>query len=142
MYRIYNTEKKKWIRNDIYLSPDPYSDLYILKKSMFGREKLVPISDDNYVIHRDIELYDKNENLVYEGDYVKAKVAENKTAIGLVTYAAELSSYIILCMSTEEYYTLGSEICEYIEVVGNVFDGYDEEEQDGQQSLQESEEQS
>jgi hypothetical protein len=56
------------------------------------------------------------------GDYVKAQVAEDREATGLVTYAQELSSYVILCFDTEEYFTLGTEVCEFIEVVGNVFD--------------------
>lgn len=142
MYRIYNYEKKRWVKDDIYLSPDPYSDLYVLKKSMFGKEKLVPVSDDNYIIHRDIELYDKDGILVYEGDYVQANVNDDRTVIGMVTYAMELSAYVILCVDSEEYYTLGSEICDYIKVIGNVFDGYDKEEQYGQQSLQKSEVQS
>ena len=139
MYRIYNIKKKKWIKNNIFLSPDPYDDLYALKKNRFGKEKLVPISDNNYVVHKEIGLYDMDDNLIYEGDYVQAKVAENRTVIGLVTYAHELAAYIILCTGSEEYFTLGQEVCEFIQVIGNVFDGYDEEEQDGQQSLQESE---
>lgn len=142
MYRVYDNNLKKWIKDRIYLSPDPFSDLYISKRGFFGRNKLIPVSDDRYVIHRDIELYDKNGKLVYEGDYIKAKVSEDRTVIGLVAYAMELSSYVILCMGSEEYYTLGSQVSNEIEVIGNVFDGYDKEEQYGQQSLQESEKQS
>ena len=137
MYRIYNIEQKKWVEDNIFIAPN--DDLYTLKKSLFNRKRLIPISDEDYVIHKDIELYDKNENLVFEGDYLKAKVAEDRTVIGLVVYANELSSYIILCMGSGEFFTLGQEICEFIEIIGNVFDGYNEEELDGQQSLQKSE---
>ena len=137
MYRVYNIEKKKWIKDNIFLAPN--GDLYVLKKSLFGRQKIVPISDEDYVIHKDIELYDKNGDVIYESDYVKASVAEDRTVIGLVTYAYELAAYIILCMGSGEYFTLGQDVCEFIKVIGNVFDGYDEEEQNGQQSLQESE---
>lgn len=136
MYRVYNIEKKKWVKDNIFLAQN--EDIYILKKSFFGRNKLVPVSDENYVIHRDIELYDKNDALVYEGDYIKAQVAEDKIVTGLVTHAYELSSYIILCLGSGEYYNLGSEVCEYIEVIGNVFDGYDEGLENGNESLQES----
>ena len=80
--------------------------------------------DDRYICHKDIELYDKENVLVYEGDYLEAKVSEDKTVVGLVAYAHELSSYVILCVDSDEFYTLGSEVTEYIKKVGNVFDGY------------------
>ena len=125
MYRVYDKIEKRWVEKGIYLSPSPYDDLYVEKKSIFGK-KLELVIDDRYVTHNDIGLYDRDSNLVFEGDYIKASVAENKTIIGIVTYAVELSAYIILCDNSSEYYTLGSQVCEYIEVVGNVFDGYDE----------------
>lgn len=128
MHRIYNIKTKKWETDNIFIAPN--DDLYTMKRTIFCKKELIPISDEDYVIHRDIELFDKNVKLVYEGDYIRARVSDDKTVIGLVTYAHELSSYVILCFGSDEYFTLGSEICEYIEVIGNVFDGYDEEEQD------------
>ena len=56
------------------------------------------------------------------GDYLEAKVADDKVVKGIVTFAEELSSFIILCFDTEEFFTLGTEVCQFIEVVGNVFD--------------------
>ena len=50
--------------------------------------------------------------------------SEDRIEIGLVTYAHELSAYIILCDASNTFYTLGSETTEFIEVIGNVFDGY------------------
>lgn len=122
MFRVYDNKLKKWVKNDICLRPD--GELMLIKRSMFGSVKLTLLSSSRYVYHRDIDLYDKAEVLVYEGDYIKAHVDENKDVIGVVAYAAELSSYVILCVDSDEFYTLGSEVCEYIEVVGNVFDGY------------------
>ena len=130
LFRVYDKKNKKWIKDNIYLTPSPNClecDLYVLKKNIFGVEKLKLIPYDRYVIHRDIELYDKEDELVFEGDYIKAKVSENKTVIGLVVYAQELSSYVILCIDSDEFYTLGSEVTEFIEVIGNVFDGYEKE---------------
>lgn len=126
MYRIWDTQTRKWINDGIYMSPSVFGDLYILKKTIFGN-KLVPISDENYVIHKEVNLCDKNGKMVYEGDYIKAQVSEDREVLGLIVYANELSAYIILCDESEEWFSLGSEVCEHIEVVGNVFDGKKEE---------------
>lgn len=137
-YRVYDTKQKRWVKDNIYLSPN--NELFEIKKSMFGKtKKFNLLSQDRYVYHNDIELYDKNNNLVYIGDYVKAQVEENKFVIGVVTYAHEMSAYIILCVDSNEYFTLGLEVCDLIEVVGNVFNGY-EVVQDGKQALSNAEE--
>lgn len=125
MFRVYDKEQRKWLKDNIYLSSD--DDLFLIKQSLFGMIK-VPLALDieRYICHRDIGLYDKYNVLVYEGDYIKAQVDENKEVVGLVVYAYDLSSYIILCADSDEFYTLGSQVCEYIEVIGNVFDNYKE----------------
>ena len=51
--------------------------------------------------------------------------------IGLVCFAQELSAYIILCFDPDEYFTLGTEVVQYIEVVGNVFDDEKKGKKDG-----------
>lgn len=123
-YRVFDTEMNQWIKNDVYLNPD--GELFLIKQSLFGWTKIpLELSQERYVYHNDIELYDKNENLVYVGDYIKAQVAEDRSVVGLVTYAHEMSSYIILCDETNEFFTLGSEVTELIEIIGNVFDGYE-----------------
>lgn len=126
MYRVYDTVDKKWIENGIYMSPD--GDLYLLSnenKFIFNSTKLTPlINDGRYVCQKYIELTDNTNGLIYEGDYLEAQISEDKTVKGVVAYAHELSSYIILCIDYDEFYTLGSEVCKYIEIIGNVFDGY------------------
>lgn len=136
-YRVYDTEEKKWVDNETYLTPD--GKLYAMNQSVFGRTKLYELPQERYVYHRGIDLWDKENVQVYEGDYIQAKVDEDKSVIGLVSFAFELSSYVILCVDLEEFYTLGSEVTEFIQVVGNVFDGY-EVVQDGEQTLQEPKE--
>ena len=122
-YRVYDNKAKKWVQDNVYLRPD--DELFLIKQSLFGMVKIpMVLSYDRYIFHRDIELYDKMGVLIYEGDYIKAKVSENKEVVGVVVYAKELSAYIILCEEYDEYYTLGTETCQYIEIVGNVFDGY------------------
>ena len=123
MFRVFDTEKNQWIRDNIYLNPD--GDLFLIKKSIFGRtKKSILLESDRYIYHNDIELYDKDNNLIYIGDYIKAQIEENRSVIGLVTYAHEMSAYIILC-DDNKFYTLGSNVCELIEIIGNVFDGYE-----------------
>lgn len=123
-YRVFDIETNQWIKDNVYLNPD--GDLFLIKKSIFGRpKKPILLEPDRYVWHQDVELYDKNNNMVYIGDYIKAQVEENKSVIGLVVYAHEMSAYIILCDETNEFFTLGSNVCEHIEKIGNVFDGYE-----------------
>lgn len=133
-YRVYDTDKKKWLKANIYLSPN--DELFIIKQGLFGAVKVPLALDGNrYIFHKDINLYDKKNSLVYEGDYIKARVDEDKEEVGLVTYAHELSAYIILCVDSDTFYTLGSSVSSEIEVIGNVFDGYNKEKKDGKQAL-------
>lgn len=120
-FRVYDNEQKKWVKDDVYLSPN--GDLFLIKKSLFGMTKTL-LDYERYVYHRDIGLNDKNETLIHEGDYIRARVAEDKEEIGLVAYAHELSAYVILCVDSDTFYTLGSNVSEEISVIGNVFDGY------------------
>lgn len=121
MFRVYDNERKEWLKKNIYLSPD--GELFLIKQSLFGMVKVpLALSPDRYIYHRDINLYDKENVLVYEGDYIRARVAEDREVIGLVAYAHELSAYVILCVDSDEFYTLGSNVSSEIKVIGNVFD--------------------
>lgn len=135
-YRVYDNERKEWINKNIYLNPD--GELFKIKKSIFGMVKVpLALSQDRYIYHNAIGLLDNNQKQVFEGDYIRAEVSEGKSVVGLVAFAEEISSYVILCADSNEFYALGSEITEFIEVIGNVFDGYNEEQKDGQQTLSE-----
>lgn len=118
-YRVFDKKKKKFITDNIFLTPD--GELIESKKSLFGN-KLTFVDQSRYVYQKYIELNDKNDVPIYMGDYVNAQVAEDREITGLVTFVPELSSYVILCFDSEEYFTLGSEVCQYIQIVGNVFD--------------------
>lgn len=138
-YRVYDTKEKKWVWNKVYLTPS--GELYIINQSVLGWTKMpLALSQDRYVYHKAIDLWDKNQKQVFEGDYIQAQVDKDRSVVGLVSFAQELSAYVILCVDSDEFYTLGSEVTEFIQVVGNVFDGYKEVEQDGEQALSESEE--
>lgn len=122
MYRVYDLEKQKWVKDRIYLSPLPQSDLYILKKNFLGKDKLVLVENDRYIVHKFIDLYDKDSNMVFEGDIIKAQISDDKTVAGIVSYFTNWSAYVVFCFDLDEFYVLGDEICQYISVIGNVFD--------------------
>lgn len=136
-YRVYDTVEKKWVDNKTYLTPD--GELYVMNQSVLGWTKLSELSQERYVYHRAIDLWDKNEKQIHEGDYIQAQVDKDRSVVGLVAFAVELSAYVILCVDSDEFFTLGSEVTEFIQVVGNVFDGY-EVVQDGEQTLRDPEE--
>ena len=124
MYRVYDLEKMKWVKDNIYLNLD--GDLFFIKRSVFGWTKVpLALSPERYVYHKAIDLRDKEGYEVFEGDYIKAQVEEDRFVIGLVAFAQELSAYVILCEENNEFFTLGTDVCEYIEKIGNVFDGYE-----------------
>ena len=124
MYRVRDTEKNCWVVDNVFLSPLPEDILYIIKKSIFGCAKL-EVAPDTYVYQRYIELTDKNLAPVFEGDIIRAQTDEDKFVTGIVVYAEEFSGYIILCHETNEWFSLGTEVSEHIEVIGNVFDNKD-----------------
>lgn len=118
-YRVYDKKKRKFVTDNIFLTPD--GELAESKKSLFGN-KITFVDQNRFVYQKYIELNDKNDTPIYVGDYLKAKVAEDKEITGLVTYSEQLSSYVILSFTTDEYYTLGEFVKGFIEIDGNVFD--------------------
>lgn len=123
-YRIFDKETKQWVRDNIFLTPD--GGLVLVKKYLFGLIKILrPLSQKRYVYHEDIALCDKNGELIFVGDYLKAQVDTDKEVVGMVAYAEQLSAYVILCDDTSEFYTLGSDVAELVQIIGNVFDGYE-----------------
>lgn len=138
MFRVYDNIDKCWVKDNIYLSPN--GELFEIKQSLFGMIK-APLALDleRYIYHRDIGLQDKDRREIFEGDYIQAQVDENRSVVGLVAFATELSAYVILCVDSDEFFTLGSETMEFIQVVGNVFDGYKEVIQNGKSTLSQSE---
>lgn len=118
-YRVYDKKRKKFVSDNIYLTPD--GELVEPKKSLFGN-KMTFTDQDRYIFQQSIELFDRNGAEIYIGDYLEAEVADDRTVRGIVIYASELASYVILCFDTDEYFVLGESVCGFIEVIGNVFD--------------------
>lgn len=124
-FRVYDKKKKRWITDKVYLTPE--GELFKVGQSFLGWSKPTYISQDRYVYHKSIDLEDRDGTPIYMGDYLEAQVADDKVVRGLVAYANELSAYIILCFDSDKYFTLGTEICQYIKVIGNVFDEFFDE---------------
>ena len=118
-YRVYDKKKRKFITDNVYLTPD--GELVESKKSLFGN-KLTFVDQNRFVYQRNIGLTDKNDVPIFVGDYLKAQISETEEITGLVTYSEQLSSYVILSFTTDKYFTLGEPVKELIEVSGNVFD--------------------
>lgn len=118
-FRVYDKKKKKFITDNVYLTPE--GELVESKKSLFGN-KMTFVDKNRFVFQRYIELNDKDDTPIYIGDYLEAHVAEDRVVRGVVTFADELSAYIILCFDPDEYFTLGTDVVQFIKIVGNVFD--------------------
>lgn len=127
-FRVYDKKKRKFVTDNIYLTPD--GELVESKKSLWGN-KMTFVNGNRFVYQRYIGLEDKNGTPIYIGDTLEAQVAEDRTIKGMVTFAPELSAYIILCFESEEYFTLGESVCDLITVVGNVFDDEKKGKKDG-----------
>ena len=128
-FRVYDKKKRRFVQDNVYLTPD--GELVESKKSLFGN-KMTFMDGNRFIYQKSTELVDWNGVEIYIGDYLEAQVADDRTVTGMVTFASELSEYIILCFDSEEYFTLGESVCGLITVVGNVFD---EDKKDGKQTL-------
>jgi hypothetical protein len=80
------------------------------------------VDQNRFVYQRDIGLSDKDRVDIYIGDYLEAVVENDEVVRGLVSFAEEMSSYVIFCFENDKWYMLGNDICDRIKVVGNVFD--------------------
>lgn len=127
-FRVYDKKKHKFVIDNIFLTPE--GELVESKKSIWGN-KMTFVDGNRFVYQRYIGLEDKNGKSIYIGDTLEAQVAEDRIVKGVVTFAEELSAYIILCFDPDEYFTLGTEVVQYIEVVGNVFDDEKKGKKDG-----------
>lgn len=116
MFRVYDTEKNKWIHDNIYLSHN--GDLIKFNNKFIGN-KTKMLSDNRFVIQVSIGMNDKNNCLIYEGDICESTDGK----IGVITYSTDVAAYIFLDYKTSRYYPLGDEICSKIlKIIGNVFD--------------------
>ena len=127
-YRVYDKKKKRFVTDNIYLTPE--GDLVESKKSLWGN-KMTFVDQNRYVYQRYIGLVDRENHPIFIGDYLEAVVADDEIIVGIVTFAEELSSYIIWCFENEKWFTLGTDVCDRIRIIGNVFDDEKKGKKDG-----------
>lgn len=130
-YRVYDKKKKRFVTDNIYLTPE--GELVESKKSIWGN-KMTFVDENRFVYQRYIGLVDRENHPIFIGDYLEAIVADDEVIVGIVTFAEELSSYIIWCFDNEKWFTLGTDVCDRIRIVGNVFDEK-KDKKDGKQAL-------
>lgn len=114
-FRVYDYFERQWLNEGIYLSP---FDIVTETKGLFGYVKLGLGLDSRYIIHRNIEMVDKNERQIFEGDV--CRVDDGKFA-GIVSYIPSTCSFVLLDTINSRWYPLGL-YSDHIEVVGNVID--------------------
>lgn len=120
MYKIYDTNEKSWVKDNVYLAPN--GDIYIAKKTLFGTEKLSLVSSQRYISLNNIRIFDKNSKPIFEGDICKIEAVN---AIGVVGYTEEHASYYLFDYNNSKYYSLGFDKGKEIEIIGNMLDNPD-----------------
>lgn len=117
MYRIYDNVNECW-RSDMVILPD--GAFAECRKTMFGNYKMTILFDDeSYILHYDVGIYDKNKNLIFEGDICKNENGEEY----VVAYSKEALAYCLFGYENYTYYVLSEEVGDEVEIVGNVIDG-------------------
>lgn len=121
MFRVYDTKKKCWVKDNIYMAKD--KTLYKAHKDIFGRLTLNNVSNnDRYSWQLCTDIEDKNGKMIYESDYVDLEIEDGLIVRGRVGYAREIGSYVAFCDDREEYFPIGTNCSNYIRLVGNMFE--------------------
>lgn len=119
MFRVYDNVTHKWCTDEFCISS--YGDLYIVKSTVFGNDKVELVDDNRYIAHNYIDANDKYNNPIFEGDIVKHTGDDDIS--GIVAYHPEHAAYYVFDENNNAYYRLIGENRDEMQVVGNVFDG-------------------
>lgn len=125
MYRVYDLKLKCWVKEPIYLSMN--EDIYIEKRIFLNRKKLLLVSDERYIVQKDIGSYDKDKVPIFEGDIVNVKFTngeetESVVVTGIIAYYADHATYYIFDYQNSKYYPINQTVCEHLTIIGNIYD--------------------
>lgn len=123
MIRVYDKKEERWMHGDFCILSN--GDLAELKKRPFGTEKIELLSNERYIWHEDIKLYDSIGNLIFEGDICRLDVPDNESLYCFVAYIPERAAYLLFDEKNLNYYNIDENIRNIMSVVGNVIDNQD-----------------
>ena len=124
MFRVRNIKDDKWEIGEFHISNNGDLMKVNVTKSKFGKEKIDInlLSENKYVWQQDIGYDDKYGNHIYEGDICRIETSDG-FIMCVVAYIPSRASYMMLDNENSKYYEFHNEAKDYIEIVGNVFDG-------------------
>ena len=108
----------KWA--DGYFCISLSGDLFAVKQTLFGNEKIEIVSDDDYTVQMCTDAADKYGNLIFEGDICKHTGDDDVS--GVVAYYAEHSAYYVFDDDDSAYYRLILNNRAEMVIVGDGFD--------------------
>lgn len=118
MYRVWNKEEACWIKENIVILPngdistiEPYKN----KLNIFQTDLK---SENKYIVHFSININDKNNINIYEGDIIKTDF----DVIGAICYIPERLGFFLIDFKNYKYYILDAERCKQCEIIGNVME--------------------
>ena len=122
MFRVYDNANKKWVNKEVFLSMN--GELMMCVDSIFGTNRIRPLSDEKYTWHQSIGVCDKYDKMIYEGDICEIEL-EGETIYCLVAYIHERASYMLLDNKYSAAYGFYKEVIDRIKIVGNIFENGD-----------------